>query len=172
MTATTIRKLGRFVNACSAQSEAASPDSGYLRAKLAQEKLIKGSGIPYTILRATQFFEFSGSIIEAGASGDVIRLPSAQYQPIASADVAAALADLALQAPLNGTVELGGPERIAFDVMARRFLAAHGDRRRVVGDAQARYFGTQLDDSSLTAGSQARIGVTRFDDWLARAAAA
>jgi uncharacterized protein YbjT (DUF2867 family) len=147
------------------------PDSGYLRAKLAQEKLIKGSGIPYTILRATQFFEFSKAIIEAGTSGDVIRMPSAQYQPIASADVAAALADLALGAPLNGTVEVGGPERIGFDVMARRFLATSGDRRKVIGDPEACYFGTRLDDDSLTAGSQARIGAIRFEDWLTLAPA-
>jgi uncharacterized protein YbjT (DUF2867 family) len=147
------------------------PDSGYLRAKTAQEKLIKGSGIPYTILRATQFFEFIKGIVEAGASGDVIHLSSAKFQPIASADVAAALADLVVGPPLNRTVEVGGPERVGFDVLARRFLAATGDKRRVIGDPQTPYFGTRLDDSSLTAGDQARIGPTRFEDWLGRAAA-
>jgi uncharacterized protein YbjT (DUF2867 family) len=147
------------------------PDSGYLRAKTAQEKLIKGSGVPYTILRATQFFEFIKGIVEAGASGDVIRLSSAQFQPIASADVAAALADLVVGPPLNRTVEVAGPERIGFDALARRFLAATGDKRRVIGDAQTPYFGTRLDDGSLTAGDQARIGPTRFEDWLGRAAA-
>jgi uncharacterized protein YbjT (DUF2867 family) len=138
---------------------------------LAQETLIKRSGIPYTILRATQFFEFVKSIVEAGASGDVIRLSSAQFQPIASADVAAALADLVVRPPLNRTVEVGGPERIGFDALARRFLAATGDKRRVIGDADAQYFGTRLDDNSLTTGDQARIGPTRFEDWLGRAAA-
>lgn len=103
--------------------------------------------------------------------GAVIRLSSAQFQPIASADVAAALADLVVGPPLNRTVEVGGPERIGFDALARRFLATSGDKRRVIGDADALYFGTRLDDSSLTTGDQARIGPTRFEDWLGRAAA-
>lgn len=147
------------------------PDSGYLRAKLAQETLIKNSGIPYTILQATQFFEFIKPIIETGASGDVVRLSSALFQPIASEDVAAALADLAVGPPLNRAVEVGGPERIRLDELARRSMAATGDRRQVIGDSQTPYFGTRLDDNSLTAGDYARIGPTRFDDWLGRAPA-
>jgi uncharacterized protein YbjT (DUF2867 family) len=147
------------------------PDSGYLRAKLAQENLIKKSGIPYTILQATQFFEFIKPIIETGASGDTIRLSTAQFQPIASEDVAAALADLAVGPPLNRTVEVGGPERIRLDDLARRLLASTGDRRQVIGDSQTPYYGTRLDDNSLTAGDQARIGAIRFDDWLGHASA-
>jgi uncharacterized protein YbjT (DUF2867 family) len=147
------------------------PDSGYLRAKLAQENLIKNSGVPYTILQATQFFEFIKPIIETGASGDTIRLSSAQFQPIASEDVAAALADLAVGPPLNRTVEVGGPERIRLDDLARRLLASTGDHREVIGDGETPYYGTRLDDNSLTTGDQARIGSLRFDDWLGRAAA-
>ncbi|HVJ53954.1 MAG TPA: SDR family oxidoreductase [Aliidongia sp.] len=147
------------------------PDSGYLRAKLAQEKLIKASGIPYTILRATQFFEFVGAIAQSGADGDVIRLSPALMQPIAADDVAAALADLVTGAPLNGTVEVAGPEPIPLDALARRFLAAKGDRRQVIADVHARYFGTELNDKSLTPGDHPRLGPTRFADWLEASAA-
>jgi uncharacterized protein YbjT (DUF2867 family) len=147
------------------------PDSGYLRAKLVQENLIKGSGIPYSILRATQFFEFVPSIIEGGAAGDSIRVSSAELQPIASDDVVVALAALVVGAPLNGIAEVGGPERIRLDALGRRLLAARGDRRIVVGDPDTRYFGAVLDDNSLTAGPDASIGAVTFDDWLAREAA-
>jgi uncharacterized protein YbjT (DUF2867 family) len=146
------------------------PDSGYLRAKQAQEKLIKESGISYSLLRATQFFEFLPAIIAGGSEGDSIRLSSAQFQPIASDDVVAALADVVLGAPLNGTIEVGGPERDGMDVFARRFLAAQGDRRNVIGDPAAHYFGTALTDDSLTAGPRARIGAISFDAWLTRTA--
>jgi uncharacterized protein YbjT (DUF2867 family) len=144
------------------------PESGYLRAKMAQEKLIKASGIPYTIVRATQFFEFVGSIIASGTAGDAIRLSPALLQPIASDDVVAALADLADRSPLNGIVEVAGPEPIPLDKLARLFLTANQDRRQVIADVHARYFGTELNDQSLTPGNNPRIGAIRFDDWLSQ----
>jgi uncharacterized protein YbjT (DUF2867 family) len=147
------------------------PESGYLRAKVAQEGLIKASGIPYTILRSTQFFEFIGRIAEATAGGDVIRLSPALLQPIAADDVAAALADLTLGQPLNGIVEVAGPEAHPLDKLARTFLVARGDKRQVIADIHARYYGTELDDRSLTPGDHPRLGATNFDDWLSRAAA-
>jgi uncharacterized protein YbjT (DUF2867 family) len=147
-----------------------NPNNGYFRGKVAQEKLIKASGIPYTILRSTQFFEFMGGIIKSGTEGDVIRLSSALFQPIASDDVAAALADLALGAPLNATVEVAGPERRPMDKFARTYMAASDDKRQLVADTHAHYFGAELNDQSLTptAGMHPRLGVIRFDDWLAR----
>ncbi|WP_374654259.1 SDR family oxidoreductase [Dongia sp.] len=145
-------------------------DNGYFRAKLAQEKLIKESKIPYTILRATQFFEFVGAIGESAADGQTIRLSPALFQPIASDDVVAALADVALAAPANGTVEVAGPEKISLDECVRRFLNARKDPRRIVPDIHARYFGAELNDRSLTPLEGARIGKTRFDDWLGRSA--
>jgi uncharacterized protein YbjT (DUF2867 family) len=147
-----------------------SPDSGYFRAKLAQENLIKQSGLPYSLLRVTQFFEFLPAIIAGGAAGETIRLSSAQFQPIASDDVAAALADVVLGAPLNGIKEAGGPDRAGMDAFARRYLAAHGDRRTVIRDPAARYFGAVLNDDSLTTGPDARLGPTTLDIWLKRAA--
>jgi uncharacterized protein YbjT (DUF2867 family) len=147
------------------------PRSGYLRAKVAQENLIERSGIPYTILRSTQFFEFVGRIIEEGAKGDVIRLSPALVQPVASDDVSAYLADLAVAAPLNRTVEIGGPEKFPMDKLARQVLAARGDKRKVIADVHARYFGTTLDDRSLTAGDDARLGQTRFAEWFDHAQA-
>src|SRR4051794_32136880 len=117
-----------------------APDSGYLRAKMAQENLIKASGIPYTILRATQFFEFINSIAESGADGEVIRLSPALFQPIAADDVAAALADLAVGSPLNGTLEVAGPEAWPLDKLARKVLAASGDGREVIADVRGRYW--------------------------------
>lgn len=147
------------------------PESGYFRAKLAQESLIEASRIPYTILRATQFFEFVERIVEAGADGATIRLSPALVQPIAADEVAAALAELALAAPVHGIVEAAGPERVPLDELARRLLAARADRRRVIADVHARYFGSELNDRSLVAGDGARLGTTRFGDWLARAAA-
>ena len=147
------------------------PESGYLRAKVVQEKLIKASGIPYTVLRSTQFFEFIGRIAEAAAEGDVIRLSPALLQPVASDDVVAALADLTLGQPLNGTVEVAGPEPIPLDKLARTFLAARGDKRQVIADIHARYYGTELDDRSLTPGDHPRFGPTNFDGWLSHPAA-
>jgi uncharacterized protein YbjT (DUF2867 family) len=142
-------------------------ESGYFRAKLVQENLIKNAGIPYTIVRATQFFEFAGGIADSATDGQTVRLPPAMMQPIVSGDVAAALADIAVAEPLNGTVELAGPEPIRMDELVRRFLRANGDGRQVVTDPQARYYGISVGDRSLTPGDHPRLGPTRFDDWLA-----
>ncbi|MBG4488366.1 SDR family oxidoreductase [Pseudomonas aeruginosa] len=147
------------------------PECGYFRAKVAQENLIKSSQVPYTILRATQFFEFVGGIAESAASGEEIHLSPALFQPIASDDVAAALAAVALAPPVNGTLEVGGPEALPLDEMARRYLRATRDSRRVVADVHARYFGALLDDRALTPASGARLGTLRFEDWLARSQA-
>jgi uncharacterized protein YbjT (DUF2867 family) len=144
------------------------PDSGYLRAKMAQEALIKASRIPYTILRATQFFEFVGAIAQAATEGQTVRLPPALMQPVASDDVAATLADVTLAAPVNGTIELAGPERIRMDDLVRRFLRAKQDPREVSTDVDARYYGAKLDDRSLIPGDNPRIGPTRYEDWLGR----
>ena len=144
------------------------PSSGYFRAKLAQEKLIEGGDVPYTIVRATQFFEFVGGIAQSGDDGKTVRLPSATLQPIASDDVAAALADVALSEPAGGMIEVAGPEAIGLDELARRFFKATGDKRQVTTDAAATYFGAAIDDRSLTPGAGPRLGPTRFDDWLSR----
>jgi uncharacterized protein YbjT (DUF2867 family) len=148
------------------------PESGYLRAKVAQENLIQASKIPFTILRSTQFFEFVGGIIQSADKDGEIRLSPALLQPIASDDVAAALAELTLGKPVNGIVEVAGPQKIPLDALARQHLAAKGDRRRVIADVHARYFGTELDDTSLTASQGARLGSIRFTDWLGHASAA
>jgi uncharacterized protein YbjT (DUF2867 family) len=142
--------------------------SGYFRAKMAQENLIKASRIPYTIVRATQFFEFVGAIAQSATDGQTVRLPPALMQPIVSDDVAAALADVAVEKPLNGTVELAGPEPIRMDELVRRFLSANRDARKVTTDAHAGYFGTAVNDQSLTPGDNPRLGPTRFQDWLSR----
>jgi uncharacterized protein YbjT (DUF2867 family) len=142
------------------------PKSGYLRAKVAQENLIKTAAIPYTILRSCQFFEFAGGIAQSGANGQVVRLPTAMMQPVASDDVSALLARIACVAPLNLTVEIGGPELIPMDAFVRRFLESKSDPRTVIGDPHAQYFGTELDDGSLTPGRNPHIGSIRFDDWL------
>jgi uncharacterized protein YbjT (DUF2867 family) len=143
------------------------PDSGYLRAKVAQEELIRAAKVPYTIVRATQFFEFIKSIAAAATDGNRVRLTTARLQPIAADDVAAALTDIVVGAPVNGIVEVGGPEAVPLDELARRLLSATRDAREVTGDPHARYFGAELDDKSLTPGANARIGATRFADWLA-----
>jgi uncharacterized protein YbjT (DUF2867 family) len=140
--------------------------SGYFRAKLAQENLIKASSIPYTIVRATQFFEFVGGIAQAATQGETVRLPAALMQPIVSDDVADVMADLAVAEPLNGTVELAGPEPIRQDELVRKFLSATGDPRTVTTDPSALYYGIALTDQSLTPGDNPRIGPTRFEDWL------
>jgi len=142
--------------------------SGYFRAKMAQENLIKASKIPYTILRSTQFFEFVSGIAQSTTDGQTVRLSPALVQPIVSDDVAAALADIAVEDPVNGTVELAGPEPIRLDELVRRFLSANRDARKVTTDAHALYFGTELNDQSLTPGENPRIGPTRFEDWLSR----
>jgi len=147
------------------------PENGYFRAKVAQENLIKASGIPYTLLRATQFFEFVGGIAQSATVGEEICLSPALIQPIASDDVVAALTDVALAAPVNGTVEVAGPEAMPLDELVRRFLRATQDTRKVVPDVHARYYGAVLDDQSLTAGKNARLGAIRFEDWLAQSTA-
>jgi uncharacterized protein YbjT (DUF2867 family) len=147
------------------------PENGYFRAKVAQEDLIKASKIPYTILRSTQFFEFIEGIINSGDDGGTIRLSPALMQPIAADDVSAVLADLAVGAPVNGIVEVGGPDRFPLDELARKFLAARNDKRQVIADVHARYFGSELNDRSLVANDNARIGSTRFQSWLSRSSA-
>lgn len=144
------------------------PENGYFRAKVAQENLIKASGVPYTILRATQFFEFVGAIVQSAVVGEEIRLSPALIQPMASTDVAATLADVAVAPPVNGTIEVAGPEAMPLDELARRFLKATQDPRKVVPDIHARYYGGILSDRSLTPGENARIGAIRFEDWLAQ----
>jgi len=143
------------------------PDSGYLRAKVAQEAEIRAGTIPYTILRATQFFEFLPQIVEAGAEGDSVRLSTGLMQLVAADDVAATGAELATGAPVGGHVELGGPEALGVDAWARRLFAGTGDERTVVGDRHARYFGTELHGGELTPGSGARIGKVDFETWFA-----
>ncbi len=143
--------------------------SGYFRAKMAQEDLIKASHIPYTIVRATQFFEFVGDIAQSAADGQTVRLSSAMMQPIGSEDVAAALADVAVGPPRNGTMEIAGPEPIRMDELVRKLFTARHDKRKVTTDAGARYFGIEVDDQSLTPGKNPLLGQTRFDDWLGRA---
>jgi uncharacterized protein YbjT (DUF2867 family) len=142
------------------------PDSGYFRAKLAQEEAIKGATVPYTIVRATQFFEFIGRVADSNTDGQTVRVPPVLVQPEAADDVAAALAVAAVGAPVNGTVEFAGPERFRLDELTRRVLNANGDARRVTADGGARYFGAELDDESLIPGDDARIAPTRFEDWL------
>jgi uncharacterized protein YbjT (DUF2867 family) len=142
------------------------PDSGYLRAKVAQETLIQDSSIPYSIVRATQFFEFAKSIADAATDGDTVRLPSAFIQPIAADDVARAVARVAVGTPVNGIVEIGGPETFRFDELIRYGLSVYHDPRHVVADPDARYFGTKLTDTSLLTGRDAQLGETRFEDWL------
>jgi len=144
------------------------PESGYLRAKLAQEELIKASGIPFTIIRSTQFFEFLGGIAQSATDGQSVHLSPAHLQPVASDDVAALVAKVATMAPANGVIELAGPERFGLDDLVRRYLAAKHDARKVVTDIHARYFGTELNDKSLTPGDSPHIGSTSFETWLAQ----
>ena len=146
------------------------PASGYLRAKVAQENLIKASGIPFTIVRSTQVFEFVKGIAQSATEGQTVRLSPGMMQPIAADDVAAALTDVAVAEPLKGTVEIAGPEPIRMDEFVRQFLSATGDARKVNTDVHARYFGAELNDQSLVPGPGAkpRLGATRFVDWLSR----
>ena len=141
-------------------------ESGYLRAKLAQEEAVKAGSVPFTILRATQFFEFIGRIADSSTEGETVRLAPVFVQPESADDVAAALADIAVSDPVNGIVELAGPEQFRLDELARRVLSANDDPRPVTADLHARYYGTELDDHSLTPGGNARIAPTRFEDWL------
>jgi uncharacterized protein YbjT (DUF2867 family) len=144
------------------------PESGYMRAKVGQEGLIEAGHVPYTIVRATQFFEFVDGIAQSATEGNAVRVPPALMQPILSDDVASALAEIAVGEPLNGTVELAGPEPIRQDELVRQFLIANRDAREVITDVHARYFGTELNDQSLTPGANPRLGPTRFADWLTR----
>lgn len=146
------------------------PESGYFRAKVAQEKLIENGGVPFSILRATQFFEFLGAIADGGFDGTTVRVPATLMQPVAARDVSVELANVALGAPLGGMAEIGGPERLRMDDLARRVLLARDDSRPVVGDSNARYFGAPVDDGSLCAGDDARLGATHFADWLQQSA--
>ena len=132
---------------------------------------MEAASLPYTILRATQFFEFIGRIADSSMQGDTVHLPPVLVQPEAADDVAAALTEIAISTPVNGIVDLAGPEQFRFDELTRRFLSAKNDSRLVVADAHARYFGAELDEHSLTPGSNARIAPTRFEDWLAQSAA-
>jgi uncharacterized protein YbjT (DUF2867 family) len=146
------------------------PQSGYLRAKVAQESLIKASGIPYSILRSTQFFEFVGRIADSATEGNVVRLPTAFVQPIISDEVVAALADVVVDTPINGTVEVAGPEKFRLDDLVRRVLRTKSDARQVTGDSLAQYFGTELDDESLVPLTPPpRLGKTRFEAWFGAA---
>jgi uncharacterized protein YbjT (DUF2867 family) len=143
-------------------------DNGYFRAKVAQEKLIEASGIPYTIIRATQFLEFLGTIAATSADGNMIRLSPGLFQPIAADDVAAIVADVALAAPRNGIVEIAGPERAPFNETITRYLKAVGDPREVVSDPKARYWGGRVEERSLVPLGEARLGRIGFDEWLRR----
>src|SRR5262249_40166195 len=144
------------------------PDSGYMRAKVNQESLIQAGGVPYSIVRATQFFEFLGGIADSGGKGDTLRLSTAPMQPMAGDDVAAALADVAVGAPLNATVEVAGPEALSIAEFVGRFLAASGDKRKVIADPQSKYYGAVMGSRGIARGANPRLGPTRFEDWFKR----
>jgi len=144
-------------------------DGGYFRAKMLQETLIKASGVPYTILRSTQFFEFVDRIADSASDGKTVRLSPALVQPILSDDVARALADIVMASPVNDTIEVAGPERFQLDDLVRHLLSAKHDRRHVITDARARYFGAEIEDQSLVPDAAALIFGTRFETWLGRA---
>lgn len=145
-----------------------TPDNGYFRAKVAQEKLVEASGIPYTIVRSTQFLEFLGGIAASSTDGDKVRLSPGLFQPIAADDVAAIIADVALSPPRNGIVEIAGPERAPFNEVVARYLKAVGDPHEVVRDPEARYFGGRVEERSLVPLGEARLGRIGFDEWLRR----
>jgi len=147
-------------------------ESGYMRAKIAQEGIVKAGSVPFTILRATQFFEFIERIADSSVKGENVYLPPVFIQPESADDVAATLADVALSEPVNGIVELAGPEEFRLDELVRRFLSANNDPRRVTVDINAPYFGAELEYFSLTPGGHARIAPTRFEDWLTQSVAA
>ncbi|HWK69837.1 MAG TPA: SDR family oxidoreductase [Burkholderiaceae bacterium] len=142
--------------------------SGYFRGKIAQEKLIRESGVPYTIVHSTQFFEFLGGIAQAGSSGEAVRISPAFFQPISSSDVAAAVADYAIGAPCNGIVEIAGPERVKLSDLVQRYLKAISDSRSVVEDEHALYFGAELKSDTLMPKANPRLGAVNFDTWLAQ----
>ena len=140
--------------------------SGYFRAKMAQENLIKASGIPFTVVHATQFFEFVKNIAQSTTDGSTVRLSSVLMQPILSDDVAAAVAEVALGQPINGMIEVAGPDRIRQDELVRQYLSATGDPRKVIIDVNAGYFGIEVNDQSLVPGENPRLGPTHYADWL------
>ena len=146
------------------------PESGYLRAKVAQEKLIRDSPIPYSIVRATQFFEFVKRITDEATDGLRVRVPPVLLQPMAAADVANAVGRIAVGAPLNGVVEVAGPQQFRFDALIRLGLSARHDPREVVADPHARYFGAEVGERALVPGADARLGEIRFEDWLTQSA--
>jgi uncharacterized protein YbjT (DUF2867 family) len=148
-----------------------TPDNGYFRAKVAQEKLIEKSGIPYTIIRSTQFMDFLGRIADSSAQGNIVRLSPGLFQPIAADNVAAIVADVALAAPRSGIVEIAGPERAPFNEFVARYLKAVGDPRQVVSDPEARYYGGRVEERSLVPLGEARLGRIGFDEWLRRSQA-
>jgi uncharacterized protein YbjT (DUF2867 family) len=148
-----------------------TPDNGYFRAKVAQEKVIESSHIPYTIIRSTQFMEFLGGIAAEGTKGNVVRISPGLFQPIAADDVAATVADVALAAPRNGIVEIAGPERAPFNEIIARYLKAIGDPREVVSDPEARYFGGRVEERSLVPLGEARLGRIGLDEWVRRSQA-
>src|SRR5262247_2250508 len=148
------------------------PDNGYFRAKVAQEQLIEAAGIPYTIIRSTQFLEFLGGIADLSADGNMVRLSPGLFQPIAADDVAAIVAEVALAAPRNGIVEIAGPERAPLDAFVARYLKAIGDPREVVSDSEARYYGGRVEEHSLVPLGDARLGRIGLDAWLRRSQAA
>src|ERR1700729_3004836 len=147
-------------------------DNGYFRAKVAQEKLVETSGIPYTIIRSTQFLEFLGAIAASSADGNKVRISPGLFQPIAADDVAAIVADVALAAPRGGIVEIAGPERAPFNEIIARYLKAIGDPREVVSDPEARYWGGRVEERSLVPLDEARLGRIGFDEWFRRSRAA
>jgi uncharacterized protein YbjT (DUF2867 family) len=148
-----------------------APDNGYFRAKVAQEKLIETSGIPYTILRSTQFMEFLSGIAASGMEGNIVRMSPGLFQPIAADDVAAIVADVALAAPRSGIVEIAGPEQAPFNEIVARYLKAVGDPREVVSDPEARYFGGRVEERSLVPLGEARLGRIGLDEWVRRSQA-
>ena len=149
-----------------------TPDNGYFRAKVAQEKLIEASGIPYTIIRSTQFMEFLGGIADEGTHGNTVRISPGLIQPIAAEDVAPIVADVALQTPRNGIVEIAGPDRAPFSQIVARYLEAMGDSREVVSDPEARYFGGRVEEHSLVPLGEVRLGRIGLDEWLRRSQSA
>jgi len=149
-----------------------SPENGYFRAKVAQERLIEAAGIPYTIIRSTQFMEFLGGIADEATRGKTVRISPGLFQPIATEDVAPMVADVALQLPRNGIVEIAGPDRAPFNQIVARYLKAVGDPREVVSDPEARYFGGRVEERSLVPLGEARLGRVRLDEWLGRLRAA
>ena len=167
LTAATYAKVRHYV-ALSIVGTDRLPGSGYLRAKNRQEDLIKKGGIPYTILRSTQFFEFAGRIAQEGTNGNEVHISTGGIQPIASDETVAALADIVISQPLNGIVEVGGPERMPMSEFIRYYLDITEDPRQLVADEHALYFGVELNDTSLVTGDDARFGKIKYEDWLSK----